>query len=136
MIFVRPFRLADYAAVIQIWKEASMSLEKSDTLEAVAKQLAWNSDLILVAEVEEQVVGVVVGSMDGYRAYFYRMAVLPAFQKQGIGKKLMQSLEKRFSEKGAKQIFIHVDQVNDRSLGFYQGLGYHVEHYITLSKDL
>jgi ribosomal protein S18 acetylase RimI-like enzyme len=133
---IRSFRLGDYAAITSIWRETGLEQTETESMDALAKQLAWDSELVMVAELDGKVVGVIVGTLDGTRGYFYRLAVDPTIQRQGIGKALVESLEKRFQEKGAARIFIMVNQDNKKVIPFYSALGYEVEEYITLSKVL
>lgn len=133
---IRSFRLGDYAAITMIWRETGLEQTETESLDALAKQLAWDSELVLIAETEEKVVGVIVGTLDGTRGYFYRLAVDPGYQGHGVGKALVQALEQRFKKKGATRVFIMVNQDNTTVLPFYQRLGYQVEQFITLSKIL
>ncbi|GAB7389327.1 hypothetical protein BSNK01_31650 [Bacillaceae bacterium] len=135
-MIIRPFRLSDYAAITNIWKETNLEKTETETLDALAKQLAWDSELVMVAEVDGEVVGVIVGTIDGNRAYFYRLAVYPEYQGRGIGRKLVQALEQRFKEKGATIVYIMVNQDNQKVIPFYNSLGYEVQKYVTLTKKL
>lgn len=133
---VRSFRLGDYAAITLIWRETGLDNREAETLDDLAKQLAWDSELVLVAEVEQKVVGVVVGTLDGTRAYFYRLAVDPNYQGLGVGKELVQALETRFRQRGATQVIVMLNQDKKEVMPFYYSLGYEMQEYITLSKTL
>ncbi|WP_027415602.1 GNAT family N-acetyltransferase [Aneurinibacillus terranovensis] len=135
-MLIRSFRLGDYAYISTIWEETGLEQTETETLDALAKQLAWDSELVMIAEYEEKVVGVIVGTIDGARGYFYRLAVDPAYQRLGIGRKLVEALEKRFKEKGVTRVFIMVNQDNKKVIPFYHSLGYEVKEYITLSKKI
>ncbi|HJV45583.1 MAG TPA: GNAT family N-acetyltransferase [Bacillota bacterium] len=133
---VRSFRLGDYAAITSIWRETGLEQTETESLDDLAKQLAWDSELVLIAELEGTVVGVIVGTIDGTRGYFYRLAVNPAFQGRGVGRELVLALEKRFKQKGATRVIIMVNQDNKKVIPFYSNLGYQIQEYITLSKIL
>ncbi len=133
---IRSFRLGDYAAITDIWRLTGLEQTETESLDALARQLAWDSELVMVAESEGRVIGVIVGTIDGNRAYFYRLAVHPEFQKRGIGRLLVESLEQRFRAKGVRDVYIMINQDNRQVIPFYSGLGYHVQKYITLSKKL
>lgn len=133
---VRSFRLGDYAAITSIWRETGLEQTETESVDALAKQLAWDSELVLIAEMDEKVIGVIVGTIDGTRGYFYRLAVDPSYQGHGVGRELVQALEKRFKQKGATRIIIMVNQDNKKVIPFYSSLGYEVQEYITLSKVL
>ncbi|QQE73793.1 GNAT family N-acetyltransferase [Brevibacillus composti] len=135
-MLIRPFRLGDYSAITRIWQETGLDGQEAESLNDLAKQLAWDSDLVMVAEQEGRVVGVVVGTIDGTRAYFYRLAVLPELQGTGIGRMLVESLEKRFKQRGVNRVLIMVNQDNPEVLPFYRALGYEMQKYVTLSKKL
>jgi ribosomal protein S18 acetylase RimI-like enzyme len=135
-MLIRPFRLGDYSAITRIWQETGLDHSETESLNDLAKQLAWDSDLVMVAEKDGEVVGVVVGTIDGTRAYFYRLAVLPRLQGTGIGRKLVEAIEKRFKQRGVNRVLIMVNQDNPEVLPFYHSLGYEVQKYVTLSKKL
>ncbi|MBN6187903.1 GNAT family N-acetyltransferase [Aneurinibacillus sp. BA2021] len=135
-MLIRSFRLGDYVHITRIWQDTGLEQTETETLDALAKQLAWDSDLVMIAEYEGEVAGVIVGTIDGTRGYFYRLAVNPALQGKGIGRKLVEALEKRFKERGVTRVFIMVNQDNKKVLPFYRLLGYEVKEYITLSKKL
>ncbi|USG64742.1 GNAT family N-acetyltransferase [Brevibacillus ruminantium] len=135
-MLIRPFRLGDYSAITRIWRETGLDEQEAESLNDLAKQLAWDSDLVMVAEQESQVVGVVVGTIDGTRAYFSRLAVLPQAQGSGIGRKLVEAIEKRFKQRGVNRVLIMVNQDNPGVLPFYHALGYEMQKYVTLSKKL
>lgn len=131
---IRTFRLGDYEAITDIWRRTGLEQTEAESLDALAKQLSWDSELVMVAEQDDKVIGVIVGTIDGNRAYFYRLAVHPEFQNQGVGRKLVEALERRFRDKGANQVIIMVNQDNTKVIPFYSSLGYNVQKFITLSK--
>ncbi|MDA5110051.1 MULTISPECIES: GNAT family N-acetyltransferase [Brevibacillus] len=135
-MLIRPFRLGDYSAITRIWQETGLEESETESLNDLAKQLAWDSDLVMVAEKDGEVVGVVVGTIDGSRAYFYRLAVTPRLQGTGIGRKLVEAIEKRFQQRGVHRVLIMVNQDNPEVLPFYYSLGYEMQKYVTLSKKL
>lgn len=135
-MLIRTFRLGDYAAITRIWQETLLEQTEMESLDALARQLAWDSELVMVAEMDGNVVGVVVGTIDGTRAYFYRLAVDPTKQGFGIGRKLVEALENRFRQRGVNRIIIMVNQDNQKVLPFYHSLGYELQKYVTLSKKL
>ncbi|AIG25088.1 GNAT family N-acetyltransferase [Brevibacillus laterosporus] len=135
-MIIRTFRLGDYAAITRIWQETELNRTDTETMDSLAKQLAWDSDLVMVAEEDGEVVGVIVGTIDGTRAYFYRLAVSRSSQGRGIGRNLVEALENRFHQRGVNQILIMVNQANEQVLPFYQAMGYELQQYITLSKKI
>jgi ribosomal protein S18 acetylase RimI-like enzyme len=96
----------------------------SDTREEIAKKLAHDPDLCLVAEEAGQVVGTVLGGFDGRRGMVYHLAVAAAYQGQGLGRALMVEQEARFKAKGCLKYYLLVTADNLAVIDFYAGLGW------------
>jgi ribosomal protein S18 acetylase RimI-like enzyme len=72
-----------------------------DGRESIARQLTMENNVILVAETENKVVGFVLGTWDGARAFLFKMSVHPDFQRQGIGTMLVKKAALVFRKMGA-----------------------------------
>jgi RimJ/RimL family protein N-acetyltransferase len=123
-IQLREFRLTDYEQVSAVWQRAGLSPRPSDSKAEVAKKLTRDPDLFLVACDGNRVIGTVIGGWDGRRGYIYRMAVLPDCQRRGVGRSLIEELEKRFRVKGVLAINLNYDPDNPGAGAFYHSLGY------------
>lgn len=121
---VRTFQLSDYRPVTQLL-ETVLSEECYElTMEAFARQLSWDSELVLVASIEGEIAGMIIGTIDNNKGYYYRIAVLPKYQRQGIGKLLIRSLRQRFEQRNVQKIMITADEHNEPVLKIYESLGY------------
>lgn len=60
----------------------------------IERKMAHDPALFLVAEVNGEVVGTLLGGYDGYRGYAYYLAVHPEFQGRGIANAMVARLEK------------------------------------------
>ena len=109
-MLLRSFQLSDVHDVSRIWQLTASRDSERETLQELAKQLARDRDLVLVAEVDGRIVGAIVGTMDGSTGFFYCLAVHPDYQGRGIGRRLVSTLEERFRQKGAKRIWITIDE--------------------------
>ncbi|WP_067619152.1 hypothetical protein [Alicyclobacillus acidiphilus] len=72
---IRTFSLSDTDAVFQLWRDAGLSLGRTDTSEGLSKRLQRDPDLFLVAQSDGKVVGSVMGCYDGWRGWvvdFYK----------------------------------------------------------------
>ncbi|WP_127588707.1 GNAT family N-acetyltransferase [Paenibacillus koleovorans] len=124
-MLVRSFQLSDYAAITNLLEEVLSESCAEETMEAFAKQLSLDSDLILVALMDGEIAGVVIGTIDHRdEGYYYRIAVSRQFQRQGIGRQLIQMLKRRFVQRKVKKIHITVDQHNEPILPVYESAGY------------
>jgi len=87
-------------------------------------KLLRDPDLFLLARSEGEIVGCIIGGWDGRRGWLYHLAVKPSRQRQGIATALLNEIEKRLVEKGAKRINAQIYQSNKKSLKFFNARGY------------
>ena len=133
---IREFRDEDYEAVVRVWREAGLTLKPSDALPELQKVIDRNPGLFLVAEEEGAIRGAVIGAWDGRRAWVYRLAVLPAAQGRGIGRMLMDELERRLRANGATKLNLLVERENASVADFYRRLGYAPDDLLFMTKPL
>ncbi|MFF2480183.1 GNAT family N-acetyltransferase [Paenibacillus sp. NPDC058071] len=121
---VRSFQLSDYRPLTTLLEEVLTEECYEQTMEAFARQLSWDSELVLVAVDQSEVVGMIIGTIDNNKGYYYRIAVHPDHQRKGIGKLLIQSLRQRFEQRNVQKILITVDEHNEPVLSLYESMGY------------
>jgi ribosomal protein S18 acetylase RimI-like enzyme len=126
---VRSFQLSDYGTVTQLLEKVLSEPCYEETMESFARQLAWDSELVLVAEKEGIIVGIIIGTIDNNKGYFYRVAVHVDHQRQGIGKKLIQTMQQRFIHRKVSRIFVAGDSHNTPFLPVYESAGYHATDF-------
>lgn len=121
---VRSFQLADSHCIPQLLQEVLSETCYEETMEAFARQLSWDCELVLVAEKDEQIVGIIIGTIDNNNGYYYRVAVARQHQRKGIGKTLIEAMKKRFMHRNVKKIMVTVDAHNEMVLPVYESAGY------------
>ncbi|PDO11397.1 MAG: GNAT family N-acetyltransferase [Candidatus Reconcilbacillus cellulovorans] len=121
---IRSFRLADYVQASELFREVLSEACFEETMKAFGRQLAWDSDLILVAEVDGKVVGAIIGTIDEDEGFYYRIAVAREHQRKGIGTALIQALRNRFLQRRVRRIRVTVDAHNAPVLPLYEAAGY------------
>ncbi|WP_201317949.1 GNAT family N-acetyltransferase [Paenibacillus sp. EPM92] len=121
---VRSFQLSDSVAVTELFRDVMSDDCYDETMAAFARQLSWDSELILVAEEEQKIVGVIVGTIDKQQAYYYRIAVGQEYQRRGIGQALIEALRQRFVGRKVHRIMVTVDVHNEVVLPVYEKAGY------------
>lgn len=121
---VRSFQLSDYQFITAMLEEVLSEECYTQTMEAFARQLSWDSNLVLVATISDEIVGVIIGTIDNNKGYYYRVAVLPEHQRKGVGKALVLALRQRFESRKVSQIMITADEHNEPILPLYESLGY------------
>lgn len=88
----------------------------------------------LLAEAEEQIVGFLSVRLrqavhepflvPEVRAVVDNLGILPAWQRRGIGRQLMDAAEQWAREHGARRLILSVWEFNAGALEFYEALGY------------
>ena len=89
---------------------------------ALTQSESWFS----VAAVEERVVGYaqfIAGK--NHRGELTRIYVLPEYQKQGIGKRLLEDGLSSLKNHGVEEIFVQVEKENAKGINFYERNGFH-----------
>ena len=128
----------DYPAVYQLWASAGpgIQLRRSDQPEEIDKKMQRDPDLFLVAEVDDQIVGSVLGGFDGRRGIMYHLAVRKSHRGLGLGERLMLELENRLRAKGCVRYYLLVTKDNQEAIGFYEKRGWSRLELFAYGKDL
>ena len=114
----------DIPAVIELLKACDLYYEGEDAPEKLLKKLAADKDLMIVAEADGKIVGFVMASYDGWAPIFWHFGVLPEFRNRGIGRMLLQEIEKRLRNRGADELWGLVKTDNEKMLRLLPLLGF------------
>jgi ribosomal protein S18 acetylase RimI-like enzyme len=94
----------------------------------IAYLLTDYNAISLVARVNDEVVGFVIGRMDVARGTLYghilTLETLPSHRRKGVAEKLLSELEALFREKGASESRLEVREDNVAAVSLYLKLGY------------
>lgn len=90
---IRIMTISDYSNVYKLWLSCKgMGLNNlDDSKDGIEKFLNRNPDTCFVAETDNKIIGAILTGNDGRRGYIYHTAVSPEYQKQGIGKQLVDT---------------------------------------------
>jgi ribosomal protein S18 acetylase RimI-like enzyme len=134
---IRTYEDRDEQAVIALWAEVlSDSAPHNDPATSLRNKRAVDRELLLVAVVDNAVVGTVMGGYDGHRGWVYSVAVAPAHRRRGIGGALLRRLEAVLVERGCLKVNLQVRSSNAGVVAFYESLGYAVEERVSMGKRL
>ena len=124
-IEIREFSINDYDAAIQLWQRVEgLEIAEGDDRKGIAQFLARNQGLSRVATDGSAIVGVVLCGHDGRRGHIYHLAVDPAYQGRGIGKRLFDESLADLRRIGIKRVIIMVADDNPSGRQFWKRSGY------------
>jgi len=124
-IEIREFSINDYDAAIELWQRVEgLEIAEGDDREGVAQFLARNPGLSRVATDGSGIVGVALCGHDGRRGHVYHLAVDPAYQGRGLGKRLLDESLAALRRTGVKRVIIMVADDNLSGRQFWKGSGY------------
>ncbi len=126
-----------FDGVDQLWREAFPGDPPWNRAEvAIPAKLAIQPELLLVATVDERVIGTTMAGYDGHRGWLYAVAVRLSHRRAGVASKLIAEAEARLAAMGCTKINLQVRSTNTGVVEFYRTLGYAVEERVSLGKRL
>ena len=131
---IRPYKVADETGVIRLWHRCQLVVPHNDPKADIARKMKVQPELFLVAITENRVVGTVMAGYEGHRGWINYLAVDPEYRRQGIGRRMMMTVEKKLKTYGCPKINLQVRETNTAVIEFYRRLGYHNDHVLSLGK--
>ena len=120
-IQTREFSIDDYDAALELWQRVEgLEIAEGDDRESVAQFLARNPGLSRVATDASATVGVALCCHDGRRGHIYHLAVDPAYQGHGFGKRLLDECLDGLRRAGLKRVIIMLADNNRRGREFWR----------------
>ena len=123
---VRTAEAEDYDAIAAVWLAAGLpaKLRGRDGREAFIEQLGCFPTSYLVAEIDDRVVGVVLGTHDRRKGWINRLAVPPESRRRGIAARLITSCEDALRAEGIEIIAVLIEEGNEASIRAFGHAGY------------
>jgi len=120
--------MKDYVEVVSVWKESGLRKSPGDSRDEIRLKIKRDPELFLVAEDSDgKIIGTLLGGWDGRRGWIHHLGVIPSYQRSGVATKLVKEVEKRMKKKGVVKVNALVYESNDRSLKFFEKMGYELD---------
>lgn len=124
MVKIRIMTIADYDGICEVWKNHEGTNPVDDSAEGFAKYIRRNPTTSFVAEDNGKIVGTILAGHDGRRGLFHHVSVLPEYQKQGIGKMLVDNAMDALEKEGITKVLLVVFKDNDNGNAFWEHIGF------------
>jgi ribosomal protein S18 acetylase RimI-like enzyme len=123
-IVIRSVRDSELAAVLRLWQAAGVTPPSiSDSIEGLTRLIHEPAALLLVATIDDQIVGSVIGGWDGWRGNIYRLAVVPEQRRRGIARRLIAEISSELFTRGAPRLSALVEHEHQWAIDFWASLG-------------
>ncbi len=131
---LREATLADVDPLAALWVAAGLHTSVEPPGEEAGRVLRRDPALFLV--VEDELTGILLGSAmgcyDGRRAWLYRVAVHPGARRHGVGRLLIEELERRLRELGVPKVNLLVHRDNHVACAFWEAVGYRPDPQVVM----
>jgi ribosomal protein S18 acetylase RimI-like enzyme len=114
----------DASAILELWRLAGSFPTRTDNDESVRSLIAHDPEAVLVAEEGTELTGTLVAAFDGWRGTLFRLAVLPAHRRRGVGRALVAEGERRLRGRGAARVNLYAIRAETDALDFWSAVGY------------
>lgn len=128
MVKIRVMTIADYDGVCDVWNILDGTNPVDDSLKGFTKYLKRNPTTSFIAEENGNIVGTILAGHDGRRGFFHHVAVLPEYQKLGVGRMLADSAMNALEKEGINKVALVVFADNENGNGFWEHIGFTVRN--------
>ena len=120
-ISIRHYHSSDLPYMVNIWQEAK---RPAYTAHQIEKLLESSGGVLIAANHENEPVGTVLWSHNGYRAYVWRLVVDDKMRKQGVATRLLEAIENEVKAAGFDKIALLLLEENEIAKALYTKLGW------------
>ncbi len=136
MIDIRPLPEHLHGPAITPWQHAGLTRPWNDPHAHLRRAVTGSASTVLAAIDRDVLLGTAMVGHDGHRGWVYYLAVTPAEQRRGLGRRLMQGCEEWVRARDIPKLQLMVRTDNTPAAAFYQRLGYAVAEVTVLGRRL
>ena len=133
---IRPYLPSDENAVVLLWHRCDLLRSWNNPKQDIERKLRVNPELFLVGLIADKIVATVMGGYEGHRGWINYLAVDPVYQRKGLGRQIMEAVEKKILAVGCPKINLQIRVDNIAALRFYESVGYKMDKVVSMGKRL
>jgi len=128
MYKIEKMDIKNYPEIINLWKNTiGVGLNREDdSKKSIKIFLEKNPNTYFVAKYNEEIIGTIMAGNDGRRGNIYHLMVKSENRKNGIGKKLLEKVEKNLKKEGIRKVKLVVYKKNNKGNKFWEETGYKI----------
>jgi len=114
----------DYESIMLLWQQTGLGgVQRGDNRQIIENSIAIGGKLLVAKTDRGELVGTSWMTFDGRRIHLHHFGVKPEFQRQGIGKVLVEK-SLLFAKNKRYQIKLEVHQSNKAAIELYKKYGF------------
>ena len=111
-IKIRQYADSDHEKVIKLWELCELTRQWNNPIKDIQRKLIVQSELFLVLEEDDEILGSIMGGFDGHRGSVNYLGIHPKHKNKGLGKLLMNRIEEELIKMGCPKINLMVRNSN------------------------
>ncbi|BAY99729.1 GCN5-related N-acetyltransferase [Tolypothrix tenuis PCC 7101] len=135
-LLLRSYQEQDEEQVINLWYRCNLVVPWNDPKQDIQLKLQVQPELFLIGLIEDEVIATIMAGYGGHRGWFNYLAVAPEYQRQGIGKYLVEQATLKLKSLNCPKINIQIRNSNTDVIQFYKHLGFKVDDVTSMGKRL
>ena len=129
-VSIRDCRAEEVHSLLELWRQAEATPSVTDNADDLRRVVVSGRAHVLLAEIDGQIVGSIIGAFDGWRGNIYRLAVHPDHRRQGIARRLVAEAERYLIARGARRVTALVEKDHADATGYWAAAGYQLDNRI------
>jgi ribosomal protein S18 acetylase RimI-like enzyme len=120
----------DTESILQLWRASDATRSTTDEPEYVRRATDHPAAVFVLAVVDGQIVGSIIGTFDGWRGNMYRLVVHRTHRRKGVARALVRQVEVVLGEWGARRITALVEHDRPSAARFWEAVGYPRDEHV------
>lgn len=133
---IRPYKAADEAQVIALWRQCNLIVPWNDPQREIALKIQVQPHMFLVGVLDTLVIATVMAGYEGHRGWLNYLAVSPEYQRHGIGRRMVEEATTLLQAAGCPKINLQIRTSNTDVITFYKRLGFTIDDVVSMGKRL